>query len=46
MIKPLKFLSLSLSVEEDSDGSVNGDVSKSPQGRPLRKERKDFPVSV
>ncbi|XP_056326443.1 mitogen-activated protein kinase kinase kinase kinase 5 isoform X1 [Danio aesculapii] len=31
--------------EEDSDGSVNGDVSKSPPGRPQRKERKDFPVS-
>uniref|UniRef100_A0A672K4P7 Mitogen-activated protein kinase kinase kinase kinase n=1 Tax=Sinocyclocheilus grahami TaxID=75366 RepID=A0A672K4P7_SINGR len=29
--------------EEDSDGSVNGDVSKSPPGRPQRKERKDFP---
>ncbi|KAK7148284.1 hypothetical protein R3I93_012573 [Phoxinus phoxinus] len=32
--------------EEDSDGSVNGDVSKSPPGRPLRKERKDFPKSA
>uniref|UniRef100_A0A671NTJ4 Mitogen-activated protein kinase kinase kinase kinase n=1 Tax=Sinocyclocheilus anshuiensis TaxID=1608454 RepID=A0A671NTJ4_9TELE len=32
--------------EEDSDESVNGDVSKSPPGRPQRKERKDFPVSV
>uniref|UniRef100_A0A673N049 Mitogen-activated protein kinase kinase kinase kinase n=1 Tax=Sinocyclocheilus rhinocerous TaxID=307959 RepID=A0A673N049_9TELE len=31
---------------EDSDESVNGDVSKSPPGRPQRKERKDFPVSV
>ncbi|XP_073689845.1 mitogen-activated protein kinase kinase kinase kinase 5 isoform X1 [Garra rufa] len=29
--------------EEDSDGSVNGDVSKSPPGRLQRKERKDFP---
>ncbi|RXN10526.1 mitogen-activated kinase kinase kinase kinase 5 [Labeo rohita] len=29
--------------EDDSDGSVNGDVSKSPPGRPQRKERKDFP---
>ncbi|XP_051946339.1 mitogen-activated protein kinase kinase kinase kinase 5-like isoform X2 [Xyrauchen texanus] len=29
--------------EEDSDGSVNGDVSKSPPSRPQRKERKDFP---
>ncbi|XP_016297710.1 mitogen-activated protein kinase kinase kinase kinase 5-like [Sinocyclocheilus anshuiensis] len=29
--------------EEDSDESVNGDVSKSPPGRPQRKERKDFP---
>uniref|UniRef100_A0A8C2L102 Mitogen-activated protein kinase kinase kinase kinase n=1 Tax=Cyprinus carpio TaxID=7962 RepID=A0A8C2L102_CYPCA len=32
--------------EEDSDGSVNGDVSKSPPGRPQRKERKDFPKSA
>uniref|UniRef100_A0A9R1SP76 Mitogen-activated protein kinase kinase kinase kinase n=2 Tax=Cyprinus carpio TaxID=7962 RepID=A0A9R1SP76_CYPCA len=32
--------------EEDSDENVNGDVSKSPPGRPQRKERKDFPVSV
>ncbi len=40
--------SLLLSIEEDSieDESVNGDVSKSPPGRPQRKERKDFPVSV
>uniref|UniRef100_A0A671KVB6 Mitogen-activated protein kinase kinase kinase kinase n=1 Tax=Sinocyclocheilus anshuiensis TaxID=1608454 RepID=A0A671KVB6_9TELE len=29
--------------EEDSDGSVNGDLSKSPPSRPQRKERKDFP---
>ncbi|XP_056110906.1 mitogen-activated protein kinase kinase kinase kinase 5 isoform X3 [Rhinichthys klamathensis goyatoka] len=36
-------LSLTTDHEEDSDGSVNGDVSKSPPGRPLRKERKDFP---
>ncbi|XP_052468653.1 mitogen-activated protein kinase kinase kinase kinase 5 isoform X3 [Carassius gibelio] len=32
--------------EEDSDGSLNGDVSKSPPGRPQRKERKDFPKSA
>uniref|UniRef100_A0A672N7S9 Mitogen-activated protein kinase kinase kinase kinase n=1 Tax=Sinocyclocheilus grahami TaxID=75366 RepID=A0A672N7S9_SINGR len=32
--------------QEDSDENVNGDVSKSPPGRPQRKERKDFPVSV
>ncbi|XP_051503308.1 mitogen-activated protein kinase kinase kinase kinase 5-like [Myxocyprinus asiaticus] len=29
--------------EEDSDGSVNGDVSKSPPSRPQRKDRRDFP---
>ncbi|KAI2657991.1 Mitogen-activated protein kinase kinase kinase kinase 5 [Labeo rohita] len=32
--------------EDDSDGSVNGDVSKSPPGRPQRKERKDFPYLI
>ncbi|XP_065152403.1 mitogen-activated protein kinase kinase kinase kinase 5 isoform X2 [Paramisgurnus dabryanus] len=30
--------------EEDSDGDVNGDVTKSPPSRPQRKERRDFPV--
>uniref|UniRef100_A0A672K6W6 Mitogen-activated protein kinase kinase kinase kinase n=1 Tax=Sinocyclocheilus grahami TaxID=75366 RepID=A0A672K6W6_SINGR len=34
---------LSHTADHDSDGSVNGDVSKSPPGRPQRKERKDFP---
>ncbi|XP_059373142.1 mitogen-activated protein kinase kinase kinase kinase 5-like isoform X1 [Carassius carassius] len=32
--------------EEDSDGSLNGDVSKSPPSRPQRKERNDFPKSA
>ncbi|XP_016364231.1 mitogen-activated protein kinase kinase kinase kinase 5-like isoform X3 [Sinocyclocheilus rhinocerous] len=32
-----------LSHTADHDESVNGDVSKSPPGRPQRKERKDFP---
>ncbi|XP_067276826.1 mitogen-activated protein kinase kinase kinase kinase 5 isoform X1 [Pseudorasbora parva] len=36
-------LSHTQDLEEDSDGSVNGDVSKSAPGRPLRKERRDFP---
>ncbi|XP_053088318.1 mitogen-activated protein kinase kinase kinase kinase 5 isoform X3 [Pangasianodon hypophthalmus] len=30
-------------VDEDSEGTLNGDAPKSPPGRPQRKEKKEFP---
>lgn len=39
-------LSFSVSIGEDSEGTLNGDTPKSPPGRPQRKEKKEFPVSV
>lgn len=39
---PISFVLL----DEDAEDTLNGDTPKSPPGRPQRKEKKEFPVSV